>query len=387
MKHCVNHKDLSKVEQLYTHTGFFHADDLFSLALLRTLGVNAPLHRVTDEELPSDSSKTLMFDIGLGRYDHHQCNKEHRLNGKPYASFGLLWRDFGELLVSKSTFNFIDRYFIEPIDISDNCLRSNVLSLAIISLNGLSNGFSRALHICTELLRLVLNYSDYLTEDIIQSYNPDFEHILANVLRTKFSYSKSKKFNNLSDLFFEVAKGTYDSRTLTYANQKLISELSISLHELSCLRFLLHLLNNSLGLVTVQQFLSALVDILFEQLDREVSTLSTLPYNFYTNGVMVLSAYYPYRPSIADVSLFKDVNYVVMPSMRDSLTNEIYAVSQSSLKIEPKCPFPVQWRGKSKSELSRIFPGLSFCHASGFLCVVSKELTNTFIFRYLCTGS
>lgn len=387
MKHCVIRKDLSKVEQLYTHTGFFHADDLFSLALLRLLGVKSPLHRVTDENLPPESSKTLMFDIGLGRYDHHQFNKEHRANGSPYASFGLLWRDFGELLVTKSNFRLIDKYFIEPIDVSDNCLQSNIISISIISLNGLPNGFDRALTICTELLRVVLNYSDCLTETIVQSYNPDFERILANVLRTKFSYSKSKRFNNISELFFEIAKGTYDQKTLVYANQKIISELTTSLHELSCLRFLLHLLNTALGLVTVQQFLSALVDILFEQLDLEVFTLSTVQYDTYSDGVMALSSYFPYRPSLADVSLFKDVNYVVMPSIRDNLTNEVYAVSKSSLRFDPKCPFPLQWRGKPKSELTRIFPGLSFCHANGFLCVVSKELTDTFIFRYLCTES
>ena len=37
----------------------------------------------------------IVFDIGRGRYDHHQRDSRVRENGVPYAAFGLLWEELG----------------------------------------------------------------------------------------------------------------------------------------------------------------------------------------------------------------------------------------------------------------------------------------------------
>ena len=72
-----------------------------------------------------------MYDIGDGKYDHHQKNSRVRENGVPYAAFGLLWEQFGHELLSKVDAQAFDEYFIQPIDQSDNTGEENIISLII----------------------------------------------------------------------------------------------------------------------------------------------------------------------------------------------------------------------------------------------------------------
>ena len=43
----------------------------------------------------------IVFDIGRGRYDHHQKDSRVRENGVPYAAFGLLWEELGEAILGE----------------------------------------------------------------------------------------------------------------------------------------------------------------------------------------------------------------------------------------------------------------------------------------------
>lgn len=45
-------------------------------------------------QVPEDF-KGIVFDIGRGKYDHHQRDSRIRENGVPYAAFGLLWEELG----------------------------------------------------------------------------------------------------------------------------------------------------------------------------------------------------------------------------------------------------------------------------------------------------
>lgn len=113
-----------------THTGVFHADDVFSTALLRILSPEISVTREfkIPDNVPED---TIVFDIGLGRYDHHQKEAEIRDNGIKYAAFGLLWREFGELLVSRKNVEKFDTNFVQAIDEADNGGSLNPMSSAI----------------------------------------------------------------------------------------------------------------------------------------------------------------------------------------------------------------------------------------------------------------
>ena len=96
----------------FTHGGKFHADDVFSAALLRYLNPDITIER--GNRVPEDY-KGIVFDIGRGRYDHHQRDSRIRENGVPYAAFGLLWEELGvEILGEDLTLKF-DEDFVQPL--------------------------------------------------------------------------------------------------------------------------------------------------------------------------------------------------------------------------------------------------------------------------------
>ena len=83
-------------ERGFTHGSSFHADDVFSTALLQILKPGIQIQRGL--QVPQDFDG-IVYDIGRGRFDHHQEDKEIRKNGTPYAAFGLLWREYGEYIL------------------------------------------------------------------------------------------------------------------------------------------------------------------------------------------------------------------------------------------------------------------------------------------------
>jgi len=115
-----------------THGGKFHADDVFSSALLKIMNPNIKISR--GFQVPEDFDG-IVYDIGGGKYDHHQENAEIRENGVPYAAFGLLWREFGETLVGAEEAAYFDEKFIQPLDEDDNTGCGNPLARVISKWN------------------------------------------------------------------------------------------------------------------------------------------------------------------------------------------------------------------------------------------------------------
>lgn len=83
-----------------THSGTFHADDVFAYAILKAAtGGQLDLTRTRDGEVLAQAD--VVFDVGgtydrqARRYDHHMRDKPLRDDGAPYSSAGLVWRDFG----------------------------------------------------------------------------------------------------------------------------------------------------------------------------------------------------------------------------------------------------------------------------------------------------
>lgn len=112
-----------------THGGKFHADDVFSSALLYILFPGIEITR--GYVVPADFDG-IVFDIGGGMFDHHQNNVPVRENGVPYAAFGLLWREFGNSLLGEDAAKNFDESFIQPLDLDDNtgcgCQLASVIS-------------------------------------------------------------------------------------------------------------------------------------------------------------------------------------------------------------------------------------------------------------------
>lgn len=128
-----------KYTQGYTHAGKFHADDVFSAAFLEILNPDIKIHRVFVVPEIKDPEHTIVFDIGEGKFDHHQANSEKRENGVPYAAFGLIWREFGTMIFDEKTAKEFDEHFVEGIDMSDNTGAYHQLSRIIGNFNPLWN--------------------------------------------------------------------------------------------------------------------------------------------------------------------------------------------------------------------------------------------------------
>src|SRR4051795_4982893 len=80
-----------------THSGSFHADDVFALATLGLLGDPLEVVRTRDPKVMAacDARIDVGFrsDPATGDFDHHQREGAGaRPNGIRYASFGLVWR-------------------------------------------------------------------------------------------------------------------------------------------------------------------------------------------------------------------------------------------------------------------------------------------------------
>lgn len=112
-----------KNAKAFTHSGKFHADDVFSYALL--LYLNPAITITRGNKVPKDFDG-IVFDIGRGKYDHHQKDSRIRENGIPYAAFGLLWEE----LAAK-----FDESFIQPLDNNDNTGEKNELATLIGNFN------------------------------------------------------------------------------------------------------------------------------------------------------------------------------------------------------------------------------------------------------------
>lgn len=115
-----------------THAGRFHADDVFSAALLRIL--NPKINIVRRNAVP-EGYQGLVFDLGDGTYDHHGARSQYRENGVQYASLGLLWKQYGSMLVSDKEARIFDETFVQPLDLQDNNGGNNMLCRAITQAN------------------------------------------------------------------------------------------------------------------------------------------------------------------------------------------------------------------------------------------------------------
>ena len=127
---------LNKIHQqnatAFTHSGKFHADDVFSAALL--LYLNPEITITRGNRVPEDFDG-IVFDIGRGRYDHHQKDSRVRENGIAYAAFGLLWEELGAEILGEELAQKFDESFVQPLDNNDNTGEKNELASLIGNFN------------------------------------------------------------------------------------------------------------------------------------------------------------------------------------------------------------------------------------------------------------
>ncbi|HEY4515924.1 MAG TPA: MYG1 family protein [Candidatus Paceibacterota bacterium] len=119
-----------------THNGSFHADDVFACATLSIWagkkGRRIKIIRTRDEKAITRAD--IVVDVGMeydptrNRFDHHQKGgagiRENNLStdkaGIPYASFGLVWKHYGEKICDSRLAEIVEKEIVLPIDAKDN---------------------------------------------------------------------------------------------------------------------------------------------------------------------------------------------------------------------------------------------------------------------------
>ena len=178
-----------------THNGVFHADEIFSLAMLKVIFEDINIIRTRDMEVINNGDIVVdvggIYDTKNLRFDHHQRGFEFKRDGNEvkYSSFGLTFEHFHKELFKKLNikekhferiFYSVDKELVQQIDAHDNgelevksCNKNNgeyiavnTLSNAISVFNSLNNeGFYKAI----EFAQIILTQSIYRSYEFIEA--------------------------------------------------------------------------------------------------------------------------------------------------------------------------------------------------------------------------
>lgn len=116
-----------------THSGVFHADEVFASAFLQLINPNIHIIRANDPVKGQrwamkkfdvdDASRVVIYDVGGGEFDHHQKDTiEYRYpdtKALPYSSFGKIVRAYHAFLMSEEVYEKFDKEICIPIDYQD----------------------------------------------------------------------------------------------------------------------------------------------------------------------------------------------------------------------------------------------------------------------------
>jgi uncharacterized UPF0160 family protein len=120
--------------RIATHDGSFHADEVFAIATLQLLaaedrGGAGPLEVTRTRDRDLIAAADLRVDVGFrddpatGDFDHHQRSFDRaRPNGVRYASFGLIWREFGARACGGDDHvaQAVDATLVQSVDAADS---------------------------------------------------------------------------------------------------------------------------------------------------------------------------------------------------------------------------------------------------------------------------
>ena len=129
-----------------THSGSFHADEVFAVAVLRLAHADVEVVRTRDRG--QLAAADIRVDVGhahdpaTGDFDHHQRGGAGgRPNGIRYASFGLVWREYGAALCGgdEAVAASVDASLVQGVDAHDSgqtIATSLVADVNVMSVSG-----------------------------------------------------------------------------------------------------------------------------------------------------------------------------------------------------------------------------------------------------------
>lgn len=108
-----------------THNGSFHADEVFAIAAMKLLPEPVEILRTRKRELLAEADMRIdvgfSYDPSSGDFDHHQREFDLvRENGIGYASFGLVWREYGARICGETEIaDAVEQTLVQPVDAND----------------------------------------------------------------------------------------------------------------------------------------------------------------------------------------------------------------------------------------------------------------------------
>ena len=117
------------MKTIVTHSGTFHADDVFAVATLQLVfGVDeVTVIRSRDAAVIAAADIVVdvggVYDVATQRFDHHQNGAPVRANGIPYAAFGLVWLTYGEQVAGSAVIAaHIEKKIVLAVDADDSAI-------------------------------------------------------------------------------------------------------------------------------------------------------------------------------------------------------------------------------------------------------------------------
>ena len=227
---------------LITHSGTMHADEVFATAFLELYLKEVKVLRTS--EVPKNVPyEAIIYDIGRGKFDHHQPDAKKRENGIPYSSIGLLWEKFGRDYLEKQkienkeeVFLGVDKDLIEAIDADDNGYfpkidatykvktLSNIIKIFNPSYDSKeteTNQFQKAVGVAKIILEEEIIYitgkvkADKIIKKELEKVEEDDKYlILEEYLPYEEALLNSEKGNNLLFVAFPSNRGGYAIKTI-----------------------------------------------------------------------------------------------------------------------------------------------------------------------------
>ncbi len=149
---AANERVVSPGMRIATHDGSFHADEVFAIAALGLLAEPVEVVRTRDPDVLGAAD--LRVDVGFrydpesGDFDHHQRGFDMvRDNGVGYASFGLVWREFGGRICAddQEVADVVEGSLVQAVDANDTgqqITRSLVEGVRPMTVNSVVGGFN-----------------------------------------------------------------------------------------------------------------------------------------------------------------------------------------------------------------------------------------------------
>lgn len=141
-------KTIRTINRITVHSGTFHSDDVFCVAVSKILNVNVEIERINnaDYRITDISKGHIVADIGMGPFDHHQKDCPYREDGIKHCGASRVWLVYGVSVinqiypelspescekVSDKIYNHLLRT-ISALDNGDTSFPQNVFSIATI---------------------------------------------------------------------------------------------------------------------------------------------------------------------------------------------------------------------------------------------------------------